>query len=383
MLIDCTTDDNCGNPLVPAMQYDNLIPGTTYFIRIWPEGPGGNFQIRVTNGNPPQTPLNFTPVGSAQNTGPYCIQLTAPSETRRAAAGTPPGHFSLPFTRQIVYNFGTLDANGADGICMVFQNQPCRDRRMRNRRWSLGRPRGITNSLIIEFDTWDNGAAFSDIPQDHVAVNVNSVPMAIAGPVPLAGGNIEDGQDHLIFFSWTPATNTFAIQFDGIPVLNGSLPVIANCFGGNPNAYYGVTASTGGSVNLQNRLHPRTGEIFPPARKTLTYAQICQGETYFAGGNFQSNTGIYFDNYNSFNGCDSTIITYLTVYPNSFYAFNATVCQGGSVSVGQYGPTTPRGAYHHPDQLARLRQYSRAQPGGAQPQAVIHRRATLPATTPS
>ncbi|MBK6901266.1 MAG: gliding motility-associated C-terminal domain-containing protein [Saprospirales bacterium] len=333
MLIDCTTDDNCGNPLVPAMQYDNLIPGTTYFIRIWPEGPGGNFQIRVTNGNPPQTPLNFTPVGSAQNTGPYCIQLTAPVGNQTGCGWDPtPVNFSLPFTRQIVYNFGTLDANGADGICMVFQNSPAGIGACGTGGGGLA-VQGITNSLIIEFDTWDNGAAFSDIPQDHVAVNVNGVLMAIAGPVPLAGGNIEDGQDHLIFFSWTPATNTFAIQFDGIPVLNGSYPVIANCFGGNPNAYYGVTASTGGSVNLQTACTPEP-EIFPAGSEDTTYAQICQGETYFAGGNFQSNTGIYFDNYNSFNGCDSTIITYLTVYPNSFYAFNATVCQGGSVSVG-------------------------------------------------
>ncbi|MDV7394798.1 hypothetical protein RZS08_25660, partial [Arthrospira platensis SPKY1] len=48
----------------------------------------------------------------------------------------------------------------------------------------------------------------------------------------------------------------------------------------------------------------------------------------------QGATGIYFDFFNAFNGCDSTIITYLTVYPDSYFAFSAAVCQGGSVTVG-------------------------------------------------
>ena len=157
-LIDCTSDDNCGNPLVPAMQYDNLMPGVTYYIRIWPEGPGGNFQIRVTDGDPPQTPLNFLPVGSSQVTSPYCIQLTS-AVTNQAGCGWDPTpvNFSVPFTRQIVYNFGTLDGNGADGICMVFQNGPSGTGVCGTGGGGLASD-GIPNSFIIEFDTWDNGA---------------------------------------------------------------------------------------------------------------------------------------------------------------------------------------------------------------------------------
>ncbi|MBK7409633.1 MAG: hypothetical protein IPJ40_17260 [Saprospirales bacterium] len=332
-LIDCTSDDNCGNPLVPAMQYDNLQPGTTYYIRIWPEGGGGNFQIRVTDGDPPQTPLNFTPVGSAQNTGPYCIQLTSAAPTQ-AGCGWDPNqvNFSQSFTKEIVYNFGTNDANGADGISMVFQNGPAGTSACGTGGGGLA-VQGIANSFIIEFDTWDNGAPNSDIPQDHAAIDVNGVLTAINGPVPLNGGNIEDGQDHLVTFSWTAGTNSYVVTFDGVPVLTGSYNIIANCLGGNPNAYYGVAASTGGSVNLQTACTPAP-EIFPAGSEDTTYAQICQGDTYFAGGNYQSNTGVYFDFFNSYNGCDSTIITYLTVFPDSYYAFNAAVCQGGSVTVG-------------------------------------------------
>jgi gliding motility-associated-like protein len=339
MFIDCTSDDNCGNPLVPAMQYDNLTPGTTYYIRIWPEGPGGNFQIRVTDGDPPQTPLNFTAVGSAQITSPYCIQLTTAAPNQAGCGWDPsPVNFSQPFTRQIVYNFGNLDPNGADGICMVFQNSPAGTSACGTGGGGIAYL-GIPNSFIIEFDTWDNGPAVSDIPQDHTSININGIQTAINGPVPLNGGNIEDGQDHLITFSWTPATNAYTVTFDGIPVISGTYNIVANCFGGNPNAYYGVTASTGGSVNLQTACTPEP-EIFPAGSEDTVYVQICQGETYFAGGTFQSNTGIYFDNFNAFNGCDSTIVTFLTVYPNSYYAFNAAVCQGGSVTVGNTTYTT-------------------------------------------
>ncbi|MCB9282569.1 MAG: gliding motility-associated C-terminal domain-containing protein [Lewinellaceae bacterium] len=333
MLIDCTSDDNCGNPLVPAMQYDNLQPGVTYYIRIWPEGGGGNFQIRVTDGDPPQTPLNFTPVGTSQTTGPYCMQMTS-ATTNQAGCGWDPNqvNFSQPFTKEIVYNFGTLDPNGADGICMIFQNSPAGTGACGTGGGGLA-ALGITNSFIIEFDTWDNGPSFSDIPQDHASIDVNGVLTAINGPVPLNGGNIEDGQDHLVTFSWTPGSNSYVVTFDNIPVLTGSYNIVANCLGGNPLAYYGVSASTGGSVNVQTACTPEP-EIFPAGSEDTVYAQICQGETYFAGGSNQSNTGIYFDIYNSYNGCDSTIITYLTVFPNSYYAFNAAVCQGGSVTVG-------------------------------------------------
>jgi gliding motility-associated-like protein len=332
-LIDCATDDNCGNPLVPAMQYDNLIPGVTYYIRIWPEGGGGNFQIRVTDGDPQQEPLNFIPVGTAQNTGPYCIQLTTATPSQ-AGCGWDPDQvdFSQPFTKEIVYNFGTNDANGADGICMVFQNSPAGTGACGTGGGGIA-SEGIPNSFIIEFDTWDNGPAVSDIPQDHAAIAINGVLVAINGPVPLNGGNIEDGQDHLVSFSWNPATNGYVVEFDNIPVLTGSYNIVANCFGGNPNAYYGVTASTGGSVNLQTACTPEP-EIFPAGSRDTVYAEICQGETFFAGGANQGNTGIYFDFFNAFNGCDSTIITYLTVFPDSYFAFSAAVCQGGSVAVG-------------------------------------------------
>lgn len=333
MFIGCATDDNCGNPLVPAMQYDNLQPGVTYFIRIWPEGPGGNFQIRVTDGDPQQEPLNFVPVGTAVNTGPYCIQLTTATPTQAGCGWDPtPVNFSQPFTKEIVYNFGTLDGNGADGICMVFQNGPAGTGACGTGGGGIA-AEGLPNSFIIEFDTWDNGPAVSDIPQDHTAIAVNGVLTAINGPVPLNGGNIEDGQDHLVFFSWTPATNTYLVKFDNVTVLSGTYNIVANCFGGNPNAFYGVTASTGGSVNLQTACTPEP-EIFPAGSRDTVMASICQGETYFAGGTFQSNTGIYFDNFNAFNGCDSTIVTFLTVYPDSYYAFSAAVCQGGSVTVG-------------------------------------------------
>jgi len=73
----------------------------------------------------------------------------------------------------------------------------------------------LTNTAAGQIGCGDNGLAFSDIPDDHVAVNVNgNMGAAINGPFGL--GNIEDGQEHEIRFTWDPITNGYAIYFDGL-----------------------------------------------------------------------------------------------------------------------------------------------------------------------
>lgn len=330
----CAADANCGPPLLmPAMQKENLIPGQTYFIRIWPEGPGGTFQIRVTDGDPIQATLDMLPVGSAVPLSPYCMRLTDPVPAQAGCAWNPDQiNFTQPFTRELLFNFGNNVA-GADGICMVFQNSPAGLSACGIGGGGIAAD-GITNSFIIEFDTWDNGPAFADIPADHTAINVNGNMLApIAGPVQLLGGNIEDGMDHLITFTWNPAGNLYTLSFDGVQVLNGTYNIIANCFGGNPMAYFGVTASTGGAVNLQTVCTPEP-PLFPAGSRDTVYAEICQGETYFAGGGNQAAPGIYNDNLPAYNGCDSTIVTFLSVIPQSFTAQNTFVCAGECVTIG-------------------------------------------------
>lgn len=66
---------------------------------------------------------------------------------------------------------------------------------------------------------------------------------------------------------------------------------------------------------------------------TLDYT-ICNGDSLLAGGTYQKNTGIYFDTLHTFLGCDSIIVTNLTVHPAITGSQTLTLCAGESVTVG-------------------------------------------------
>lgn len=63
---------------------------------------------------------------------------------------------------------------------------------------------------------------------------------------------------------------------------------------------------------------------------------ICQGTTYFAGGDFQNVAGTYADTLNSKHGCDSIIVTNLKVLPSYEATVEVSICQGeGYLAGGQ------------------------------------------------
>jgi gliding motility-associated-like protein len=74
---------------------------------------------------------------------------------------------------------------------------------------------------------------------------------------------------------------------------------------------------------------------------------ICQGDSFFAGGSWQTASGIYSDNLVNSNGCDSVVEVNLTVLPNSVVNLAASICLGDSffasgawqTSSGVYGDT--------------------------------------------
>lgn len=80
--------------------------------------------------------------------------------------------------------------------------------------------------------------------------------------------------------------------------------------------------------------------------QTNTYTE-CQGFSVTVGSNTYSSTGVYTDVFAGSNGCDSTIITDLTIIPASINALSYELCNGDSVQVnnlwytqsGQYNDT--------------------------------------------
>jgi gliding motility-associated-like protein len=70
------------------------------------------------------------------------------------------------------------------------------------------------------------------------------------------------------------------------------------------------------------------------SRKTNTVtANICQGEFYLAAGKLQNKTGVYYDTLKTAAGCDSVLITNLTVRekPNPALGTDRNICQGQNI----------------------------------------------------
>lgn len=186
----------------------------------------------------------FLLTGSATLMG-ECIQLTSNANGQQGCAWfNEETDFSQPFSHTMTLNFGTSNA-GADGICLVYQSNSSSTCGISGE--GIG-AQGIPNSFIVEFDTYQN-APLGDPVNDHAAININGdFTTTINGPFDL--GNIEDGNDYDVTFTWDPATNSYEVYFDGNLILSGVFDIINNCFGGSDMAFWGYTSSTGGATNV-------------------------------------------------------------------------------------------------------------------------------------
>lgn len=73
---------------------------------------------------------------------------------------------------------------------------------------------------------------------------------------------------------------------------------------------------------------------------TQSSATICQGDSLFLEGMFQTSTGVYVDTVFSNSGCDSIVETTLTINPSYFVQEGLSICQGDSTLLsGSYQTT--------------------------------------------
>ena len=74
--------------------------------------------------------------------------------------------------------------------------------------------------------------------------------------------------------------------------------------------------------------------IILPTYTTNVQASICDGDSLFVGGAFQTVGGFYNDTLTAGNGCDSVIITELIILPTYTINVQASICDGDSLFVG-------------------------------------------------
>ena len=205
--------------------------------------------------------LTFTPVvsfsqyilnGAATQNSCNCYTLTPAVFTQ---AGSVWNANKINLTNAFDFSFnvflGCVDANGADGI--VFMLQPIST--------SIGSTGegmgfgGISPSIGITLDTWQN-VNRNDPVYDHISIQANGNPTHgsdLAGPVQAStsSDNIEDCQWHVFRISWNPATQWLRAYFDDHLRVEAQVNLIGTIFNNDPNVFWGFTAATGGSSNLQ------------------------------------------------------------------------------------------------------------------------------------
>ena len=117
----------------------------------------------------------------------------------------------------------------------------------------------IAPSIGVFLDTYQNTAPDSDPWEDHISINSNGdvdhlSANNLAGPVNASSTNtnIEDCAWHDLQIVWTynsPTSQTLEAFFDGVLRVTYTGDLINTVFSGNPNVYWGFTASTGGATN--------------------------------------------------------------------------------------------------------------------------------------
>ncbi len=181
-------------------------------------------------------------------------------------------NLNQPFHFDVDLYFGTNDLSGADGIAFGLQQ-------LSNQQLGFGGGigyAGITPSLFIEFDTWQN-TNNGDLINDHIAVQYNgspnhNSPFNIVPPISLGSGNIEDGQWHNCIFDWNPTNQLLTVEFDGIQVVSFNYDIINNIFSGTSATFWGFTAATGGGFNEQ-KVRYNSGTYF----NEIIDQSICNG----------------------------------------------------------------------------------------------------------
>jgi gliding motility-associated-like protein len=192
--------------------------------------------------------------GNAYQESCNCYQLT---DAINWQAGSVWNKNKIDLTNSFNYIFnvylGCKDNTGADGI--VFVLQP-----IGTSIGIAGQGLGFQNvipSIGIPIDTYQN-IEFNDPPYDHIGIYkngdlVNGTVNTLAGPVQAVSGNdnIEDCQWHTLRVIWDAGTTTISAEVDGVPRVQATLDLVHEVFGGDPMVFWGFSAATGGSNNLQ------------------------------------------------------------------------------------------------------------------------------------
>ncbi len=250
---------------------------------------------------------NFSTQGSAQlsTTIPLTYTIT-PNQPNTSGMITNyfPLNLNSSFELNFEMNFGSTDANGADGMALTLSNL-CNPTLVPG--GGLGIPE-LNNIMIIEFDTYDNdGTANSDLAADHIGIYNSGIPRSSLSNLIIDGssipvcildncGNVENNTFIPVKLKWIYIN---ASQQKLEVYVNNSLRAtsttanhLANIFLGNTNAFWSISGATGALTNLQSVRFPDfTNSIISCIGSTIPLTAPALGSNYIWSNN-PSNTNV-------------------------------------------------------------------------------------------
>ncbi|MFT4023263.1 MAG: PKD domain-containing protein [Flavihumibacter sp.] len=210
--------------------------------------------------------LPFTCLAQPRSNYPYHINGNAFQENCNCYTLTPDQYWQSgsvwnvnkidlreSFDYQFEVYLGCTDSLGADGIAFVLQPISTSVGTDGN---GLGY-QGIAPSVAVLIDTWQN-TEDGDPYYDHISIASNGViqhnsPNDLTGAVPALPNqaNIEDCKWHNLHIQWNAGTHTLTASIDAQQQVKASVNLVDDVFGGESEVFWGFSASTGGSRNLQ------------------------------------------------------------------------------------------------------------------------------------
>ena len=110
--------------------------------------------------------------------------------------------------------------------------------------------------------------------------------------------------------------------------------------GGALQTTSGVYTDTFSSTSGCDSIVTTTLKILPVYEKSVAVS-ICQGKSYFAGGSLQTTSGVYTDTFSSTLGCDSIVTTNLKILTAYQKTVEASICPGEEYFAGGSLQTKP------------------------------------------
>lgn len=189
--------------------------------------------------------------GSATQVSGSTIQLTTNSGNQ---AGQAWSYGRIDFNENFTFTFeaflGANDVNGADGVAIVFHDDPAGINATGAIGEGLG-AQGIQNGILLELDTYTNTSdPGSPSGPDHGQIRQTATFASLTTPNSLP--NLENGQWHDIVIDWNATTNTLIYTVNGVTAGALTRDFITNDFNGQNNVIFGFTSSTGLYFNNQS-----------------------------------------------------------------------------------------------------------------------------------